>query len=201
MLTTCEPRKGVLVIFWMKIYSGIMMDKSCLFKKCFLDIIAAFLVVTIAGCAQDMSVSDDDNGHVSPLGCVYGVEEIHITGLTELKLESQDAAGSQLQVYLDLLDSFGIRIKSPGKFRFELYEFVPRSGQSRGKRLFMSKPDIVLFDAQANNKYWQDYLRSYVFSLKMEFRVVVGTEYILEVTCMTGDGKRITDTFQIRAQR
>ena len=127
-----------------------------------------------------------------------GSEEIHIGGLTELKLESQDASGWQLQVYVDLLDSFGSRIKSPGKFRFELYEFVSRSGQSKGKRIFIW-PDVVLFDAEDNNEYWQDYLRSYVFSLKTDFRVVAGRDYILEATCLTGDGRRITDKSQIKA--
>ena len=169
-------------------------------KKSFLSIIAASFVLLLVGCEEDISLSGDENESVSPSGCVYGVEEIHITGLTELKLESQDTAGSQLQVYLDLLDSFGSRIKSPGKFRFELYEFVSRSRQSRGKRLFIW-PDIVIFDAQDNDEYWQDYLRSYVFSFKTEIRVVAGREYILEVTCFTGDGKRITDTSQIKVQR
>jgi len=157
--------------------------------------------MSFAGCAENTSVSGDDKEPLSPSGCVYGVEDIRIIGLTELKLESQDAAGSQLQVYLDLLDSFGSRIKSPGKFRFELYEFVMQSGQPKGKRVFIQQPDIDLTDARENNKYWQDYLRSYVFNLKMGFRVVAGSEYILEVTCLTGDGKRITDTSRIRAQR
>lgn len=200
MLITYEPRKGALVIYSMKIYSGIVMYKSCLFKIIFLGIIAASVFVLLEGCVQGTSVSGDENGEDLPIGCVYGVETIHIVRLTELKLESQDAAGSQLQVYLDVLDSFGSRIKAPGKFRFELYDFVSRSGQSKGKRLYIW-PDIVLFDAQDNNEYWQDYLRLYVFSLKTDFRVVAGTEYILDVTCLTGDGKRIQTTSRIKAQR
>ncbi len=175
------------------------MNKKCLLKNFCLGIIAASVLMLLAGC-EDALVLSDDEGGVSASECAYGVNEIHVVGLTTLKSHQQGEAGSQLQVCLDLVDSFGSRIKAPGKFRFELYEFVSRSAQPMGKRLFISS-DIDLFDAQDNDEYWHDYLRSYIFDLKIGFRVVAGTEYILQVTCLTGDGKRVTDTFQIKAQR
>lgn len=174
------------------------MYKKCLLKKFCVGFVFLSALVFLSGCEEDVAIEDAGKGAVSHSGCVYGVEAIHISGLTELKPEPEKTGGSQLKVYVDLLDSFGSCIKSPGKFRFELYEFVSRSGESRGKRIFIW-PDIVLYDAAENNEYWHDHLRSYVFSLKTDFRVVDWRNYVLEATCLTGDGRRITDKFQLKA--
>jgi hypothetical protein len=58
-------------------------------------------------------------------------------------------------------------------------------------------PDIDLTDPDANNSYWQDYLRTYQFTLDMDFRPGSENTFILEATCFTPTGKRLTDRRQI----
>lgn len=153
-------------------------------------------LLLLAGCPDETPQPVGNNGLAGNSECIYGVSEIHIVGLTTLAPDPEDAFASKMQVYIDLVDSFGSRIKAPGTFRFELYEFAAISGQNTGKRLFLQQPDIDLTDADRNNNHWQDYLRAYVFNLKTDFRVAGGTEYILQVTLLE---KRLSDIFRIRA--
>ncbi len=156
-------------------------------------------LLLVSGCPEDHRPRSDGNEGLSGgAGCVYGASGLRIAGLTTLVPDPEDNFTSEVEVYIDLVDSFGYRIKAPGIFRLELYEFVARSGQSKGKRLFIW-PDIDLTDADDNNEHWQDYLRVYVFNLKSDFRAVGGTEYILHATFLTGDERRLIDTLQIKA--
>jgi hypothetical protein len=157
-------------------------------------------LLLLSGCPDETPQPVGNNGLEGDPNCIYGVSEIHIVGLTTLTPDPEDAFASKMEVYIDLVDSFGSRIKAPGTFRFELHEFVARSGKIEGKRFFLEQPDIDLTDAAANNDHWQDYLRAYVFNLKPKFRVAGGTEYILQVTFFTGDERRLVDMFQIRAR-
>ena len=95
-----------------------------------------------------------------------------------------------------MLDIFDSRIKAPCRFRFELYEFLPRSSQKLGTRIFMWE-EFDLTGAKANNAAWKDHLRAYQFDLPLEVAMVANKPYMLQVTCMTADGKRLTDTFKL----
>lgn len=165
-------------------------------KQSVVCVIFLTALLLLSGCPEDRPQPVGNDGMEGDSECIYGVSEIHIVGLTTLAPDPEDAFASKMEVYIDLVDSFGSRIKAPGTFRFELYEFAAISGQNTGKRLFLQQPDIDLTDAHENNKYWQDYLRAYVFKIKPEFRVAGGTEYILQVTLLE---KRLSDTFRIRA--
>jgi hypothetical protein len=127
----------------------------------------------------------------------YAASKVRIVGLSEFTNASQKERRSTLNVYVDLLDSFDNRIKSPGVFRFELYRFEPRSSQPKGKRIFIW-PDIDLKDADLNNSYWQDFLRSYRFDLDLNFAPRPNDSFIVEATFTTPRGRRLRDTFQLR---
>lgn len=126
----------------------------------------------------------------------YAARQIRLVGLTEIIPDPEHPGHSLLVAYVDLLDAFENKVKSPGTFRFEIYNFVPRSNEPRGKRLFLWA-DIDLVDAEKNNIYWQDFLRTYKFELEMDFLPGDGQQYIVEATFITPRQKRISDTIEV----
>jgi len=105
-------------------------------------------------------------------------------------------------VYVSLLDSAGSQIKFPVKFRFELYEQVKRSAEPRGRRVAIwpqtntaepNEPRSHWFDLEdpsKNNLAWHDFMRAYRFTLPFKPQPAVG--YILEVTCLRHDERRLS---------
>jgi hypothetical protein len=121
--------------------------------------------------------------------------KIRIVPLTEFILAGDDDEVSQLKVYVSLLDSFDCQIKTPAVFRFELYERVPRSAEPKGKRISIW-PDVDLTEPSENNKHWQDFLRAYRFNLDFEAQADHG--YILQVTALCPNGKRLSAEFGLK---
>ncbi|MBN1126126.1 MAG: hypothetical protein JXA82_14050 [Sedimentisphaerales bacterium] len=126
----------------------------------------------------------------------YLPTHIRIMGLTGFKHGEYGADTAALEVYIDMLDHFDCRIKAPGIFRLELYEYVPRSSNPRGKRI-MIWDDIDLTDAGANNEFWRDFLRCYQFNLPIVNMPPSADPYILEATCITLEGKQLTTMFHL----
>jgi hypothetical protein len=119
----------------------------------------------------------------------YAPAKLDIVPLTELISVGDARRTSQINLYVSLLDSFGFQIKSPGVFRFELYEYVQRSADPKGTRLVIW-PDIDLTDPAKNNEHWQDFLRAYEFNL--DFEADRNQNYVLYVTCLCPSGKRLS---------
>jgi len=101
----------------------------------------------------------------------------------------------KIKPYVSLLDSFGSQVKSPGIFRFELYQRVLRSAEPKGRRVVIW-PDIDLTDPAANNEYWRDFLRAYEFDLP--FEPDASQSYILQVTCLCPNSRRIFAEFALK---
>jgi len=145
----------------------------------------------------------------SPLCVYYAPEKIDILPLTGFKGNSGGEA--QLDVYISLLDSAGSQIKFPARFRFELYYHVQRSAEPKGERVGIwpgseiadpNEPIIHWFDLSdpaGNNRYWRDFVRAYQFTLP--FRPESGKTYILEATCLSHDGRRLTAEAALRQAR
>jgi len=125
----------------------------------------------------------------------YVPAKIDIVPLTEFVAFGDDEEHSKIKIYVSLLDSFGCQIKSPGTFRFELYRYVPRSAEPKGKRIAIW-PDINLTGAAENNNYWRDFFRAYEFAL--DFRPEKGQSYILEATCICPNGRRLSNDFALK---
>lgn len=121
----------------------------------------------------------------------YTPSNIEITPLTEIS----QGATSEIIVYVSLLDAYNSTIKSPGIFRFELYDFVPRSPQPKGRRLKLW-PDMELLEANENNNHWEDYFRAYKFTLSGD--IPNDKPCILQATFITPDRKRLTDDIILR---
>jgi len=151
-------------------------------------------LVLFSGCPKPQPNGD---GFVEVKGpCAYAAQRVHIIGLTSVKPDPNSKSSAVISTYVSLHDSFDSSVKGPGIFRFELYEYVPRSSQPRGKRLF-SWPEFDLNDATINNSYWKDFLRAYYFSLNATIDLNVPKTYILQVTCVTPAEKRLTDIFYV----
>lgn len=124
----------------------------------------------------------------------YSPTKIQILPLTEFATD-KETEETKLKVYVSLLDSFGSQKKSPGVFRFELYPHTLRSAERKGRRIKIW-PDINLTNAAENNKYWKDFLRTYKFSL--DFEPAGNQTYILQVTCLCPNGKRLLDEYEVK---
>ena len=157
--------------------------------------VGIIVFLCMLGCEPDgsdsaKSLSDDSN----VIRC-YEPVKIRIVGLTEIILDEYGA--SRLNVYVDLADSFGSRVKAPGVFRFELYDYVQRTSQHAGKRLFIST-DIDLIDPTENNNYWKDHLRAYQFDLPLGFDPRAGQSFLLQVTFNTSTSRRLSSNLQLK---
>ncbi|OHB59488.1 MAG: hypothetical protein A2167_01300 [Planctomycetes bacterium RBG_13_46_10] len=125
----------------------------------------------------------------------YIPAKLEITPLTEFVGIAGAGQTSEINVYASLLDIFGCQIKSPGVFRFEMYEKVPRSSEPKGRRMAIW-PDNDLTDAAQNNKYWRDFLRAYQFNLP--FEPASSGNYVLQVTFLCPTGKRLSGEYALK---
>jgi hypothetical protein len=151
------------------------------------------------GCEQPTGsnqTNDTTNNDIEKLSfyALYAPTKIDIMPLTEF-VSTGDAQKPKIVVYVSLLDQFGSQIKSPGMFRFELYEHVPRSAEPKGKRAIIW-PDIDLNDPATNNDYWMDFLRAYELTLPCE--LAGNQDYIIQLTCLCPNGKRLSSEFTLK---
>jgi hypothetical protein len=159
------------------------------------SIICLFLTIGFAGCnwAVQTNKPREPAKQTSTSLCEsYGPAEIKILPLTEA---TDDGSQQKISVFVGLLDAFGCSQKWPAVFRFELYERVERSAEPVGRRVKLW-PDIDLTEPVKNNKYWQDFLRAYKFSLDIEQSDK--QSYILQITCILASEKRLTAQIPIK---
>lgn len=131
--------------------------------------------------------------------CLFEPVRVHIVGITSVVDDAENPNISNISTYVSLHDSFNSSLKVPGIFRFELYEYVPRSAQPKGRRI-AAWDDYDLNGPQKNNNYWNDFLRAYHFELDGGPSSFKTGSYVLQVTCMTPAGKRLTDIFELGAR-
>jgi len=178
-------------------------------KRLLMIVLWLFLLIFILGQAGCEEPPADDSIWTKPstkadsdfdvsIYAPYAPVKIDIMPLTEF-VNLGDAEGtSKINVYVSLLDPFGCQIKSPGTFRFEMYEHIQRQASPKGGRIAIW-PDLDLTDAAENNKHWLDFLRAYQFNLP--FEPASNQSYILQVTFLSSPslgGKRLSDEFTLK---
>ena len=160
--------------------------------------IPILLLLFFSGCWH--SGYTGGNGQTEPnaisIYSQYSPVKVDILPLTEFTVNKETKQG-EINLFVSLLDSFGSQIKSPCIFRFELYVKIQRSSESKGGRVKIW-PDVNLIEPKANNEYWQNFLRAYEFHLPFEPQI--GQTYILEVTCLCPNNKRISSEFTLKTQ-
>jgi hypothetical protein len=158
-----------------------------------------FLLLVVWGCDSVRTVKHlpeaADRFEVGGVYDNYTPAKIEIMPLTEFASVGDDEQTSKINVYVSLLDSFSSQIKWPGVFRFELYERVFRSADPKGRRIAIWS-DVDLTEAARNDEYWQDFLRAYQFGL--DFVATERGDYILQITYLSVDGRRLYAEFDIR---
>ena len=168
-------------------------------KKLHFILFPLALLLTGLGCEPDLPTvnepSHQDNTLKPPAVACFMPTKVDIIPLTEFVTSHDGGLPDELRIYISLLDSFGSQIKSPAVFRFELYNAIPRSAEPKGERVHIW-PDIDLTEPSLNNEYWRDFLRVYLFDLDIE--QISGKNFVLLATCMTLDGKRLTDDFLLK---
>ena len=85
-----------------------------------------------APAAQDAAKPAIASGPVT-----FAPAKIGVLPLTELSSPAGAGPGAKLDVFVTMLDAFGCQMKAPGVLLFELYEYVPRSAQLKGKQLVL----------------------------------------------------------------
>jgi hypothetical protein len=151
-----------------------------------------------SGCSETPFIEGPEVQIEGP--CSFSTDRVHIVGLTSFEPSPDDESSSALTVYLSLRDSFDSSIKGPAFFWFELYEYVPRSSNPRGKRLYLSQ-EYDLNNLTINNDYWQDFLRAYKFSLDVAIKCDVSKTYVLQVICVTPAGRRIVENYYLNKKK
>lgn len=126
--------------------------------------------------------------HHTP-GGIFVPNQVNIIPLTQFVKSKKPAELDYIRVYVELLDDYQSQIKSPGTFRFELYNRALRSVEPMGKRIEIWK-DIELNNLTQNNRFWREFLRTYEFRLDLQH--ILQGHFILQVTFSTPDGKRLT---------
>ncbi len=152
-------------------------------------IFCSLLFLFQAGCEQSHIVSEPATT------TTFAPAKVHILPLTEFTHVSDAEEQQKIKIYISMLDSFGSQIKTPGIFRLELYEYVQRSAEPKGKRVAIW-PDIDLTEPAANNKYWMNFLRAYEFNYPFEPKG--DKSYMLQVTCLRPDGRRLYAEFTLK---
>lgn len=163
-----------------------------------LRILFFILLISVAGCGQLLrhagQNSNTNNPYKLSVYSLFAPDRISIMPLTEF-INTGNARQISIKPYVSLLDSFGSQIKSPGIFRFELYQRALRSAEPKGKRVVIWQ-DVDLTEPVVNNEYWRDFLRAYEFDLP--FELDVNQSYILQVTFMCPNDRRLTTEFALK---
>ncbi len=124
----------------------------------------------------------------------FSPAKIRVSPVTELIMPTSADGSAIIRVCVALLDPFESYLKAPGTFRFELYERILRSAVPKGKRIIMW-PDMDLRSVHTNNEYWQEVWHAYEFDL--EFDPQKDKSYILQVTFILPERKRLTDDYAL----
>jgi hypothetical protein len=127
----------------------------------------------------------------------YAPVKVDILPLTEV-ININSGEDQKLKIYVCLIDESNNQTKSPGVFRFELYEYVQRSAETKGRRI-MIWPDIDLVETRYNQQYWRDFLRAYEFTL--DFDQQHNSQTVLQVTYMCPGWKRLSDDFSLNIEK
>lgn len=149
-----------------------------------------FPLVLSIGCEPAAIVPPETAADSLKISSGFAIAGIDIMPLTEFISGENSQEESQIKVYVSLLDAFGCQLKAPAAFRFELYEYLARSAEQKGRRINFWH-DIDLTKPAENNNQWRDFLRAYEFNL-LPFEAEENQTYVLQATCICPDGRRLS---------
>lgn len=103
----------------------------------------------------------------------------------------RDAAGQYagIEVRVQPLDAREQVDRVRGRFRFELYEFVPANERRKGRRL--GQWDVDLSSAAEERRHWEPHSQSYAFQLQYPAQIEPETRFVLTTMFTDRSGRRV----------
>lgn len=156
---------------------------------------AVFLTVFLLGCqTEPLSVAV-----VVPSCSGFSIASVELIGLTQLIGTPEGSNSQTIRVFAELRDAYDSKLKAPATFRFSLCSYMPHQSDPKGIQL-QTWPDFRLTEPHTNHLYWRDYLRAYEFVLEVQPPISPEGTFLLEVTCLTPEPKRIQSFYVLQAK-
>ncbi len=146
------------------------------------------------GCASAPRIPVDAAARQAQLSLLMPSRIEIVEPFTRVKSFDDDVPdGIELLVQaVNSLDNPGLMIV--GDVRIELYEYVPASGNRKGRRL--EHWDIELSTAKHQRTYWNQLTHMYEFHLGLDpTRIPLADKYVLLVTYNSPLGEHLADEF------
>lgn len=156
----------------------------------------------MCGCDKPSKALEPQQSQVSMTlseisGEAYQPARVNFLPLSEIITSQTSGEPGKITAYVNLTDAAGATIKSPGTFRFELYEYNQELAESKGKRLAIwAEQDLTGFSD--NTAAWRDFLRAYQFDLA--FDLPADKTYVIAVTYTSSGGKRLYNQMVLSAR-
>ena len=91
------------------------------------------------------------------------------------------------------IDIFGDHAKAVGDYRFELFRFRPASGDRKGDRLGFWEQSIRT--VEDHRTHWDPFSQTYEFELYWDRTLKTGRKYVLQVTYVGADQRRLINEY------
>lgn len=151
---------------------------------------AGLAALLVGGCAATPVIPNDEQRRALSLLMPERIEIVE--PFTRVKSFDKDRKPDGIELLLravNALDNPGLMIV--GEVRFELYEYVPASGDNRGKRL--DTWDISLSSRDDQKDYWNQVTQMYEFRLWVDPSVLpFENRYMMVVTYGSPLGDRLS---------
>ncbi len=150
------------------------------------------VLICVAGCAAPPRTTDD-TARREMLALLLPSRVKIVEPFTRVKSFDDDATPDGIELLLqavNALDNPGLMIT--GTVRVALYEYVPASGDRKGRRL--EQWDVELITVRQQRTYWNVMTQMYEFRLGIDpARIPPAKEYVLEVTYRSPLGEHLAD--------
>ena len=115
-----------------------------------------------------------------PWATMFAPRSLVVGFFTRSKNFDEVPGDDGLEVRLQPLDAFGDPTKTVGSYRIEVFEYLRRTGEIRGRRL--GHWFVAVLDEDSNRKYYDPVDRSYVFPLLWNSVLGPGSAVIVQAT-------------------
>ena len=161
-------------------------------------VISVVVILFICGCQPERQkrpvgpTAAGVNGNIDVYQAYRPVRAVFLP-LTEIKAAEQPHLNETITAFVALVDSEGSAVKWPGVFRFELYEYLSRSTEKKGKRLHIWEDNYILEvidpsgagDAFDAGFIW-GMLQGWDLRRTLEFAAAIGASACLKLGCTPG---------------
>ena len=159
--------------------------------------LALLTLAALGGCATSPPITDT-RSHEQMLALLMPSRIEIVEPFTRVKSFDDNATPNGIELLLQAvnsLDNPGLMIV--GDVRVELFDYVPASGDQKGRRI--DRWDVQLRTEEQQRTYWNQITQMYEFRLRVNSAVVpAGDKYVLAVTYNSPFGKHLTAEGLIR---